>query len=63
MYVFFTDKEMIDFGKYLLSDERTALIKEKHKGDGRKAIESKLKDVYHADFQNYLALQKETPTE
>jgi len=59
MYVLFTDKEMIEFGKYLLSDDRTALIKEKNKGDGRKEIENKLKDVYHSDFQNFLALQNE----
>ena len=62
MYVLFTDAEMIEFGRYLLSDERTKSIKENHKNDGRKEIENKLKEVYHADFQNYLALKKETPT-
>lgn len=43
----FTEADLADFGRYLLSDERAETINTEHPG------ESVLKEVYHADIYNW----------
>lgn len=56
MVVYFNKKDLVNFGKYLLSDERKKLI-EQHPEPTR-PIEERLKDVSHADVENFLLLNR-----
>lgn len=54
----FTKTELITFGKYLLSPERTKFIKDRVKGNHRVKME-KLAEVYEIDLINFKTLFKE----
>jgi len=49
----FTEKELVAFGQYLLSAERTKRIKNDTR-PGESATQ-RLREVYDADLQNWLA--------
>lgn len=53
MVTYFNRKDMISFGKYLLSTERTELIK-----SSKNFKEEDLQEVFHADVENWLHQQK-----
>lgn len=52
MVTFFEEKDLVSFGEYLLSDERTKIILENKEleSEGKDA----LKSVYHADLYNWM---------
>lgn len=56
MVVYFNKKDLVDFGNYLLSDERKEL-QESHPYP-LEPIESVLKKVSHADIENFLENKK-----
>lgn len=56
MVVYFNKKDLVNFGKYLLSEERKKLI-EQHPEPTR-TTEERLKDVSHADIENFLLLNR-----
>jgi len=49
MKTYFTKKDLVKFGEYLLSDKRTELIKER----GNDQLKERLKTVSHADICNF----------
>ena len=51
MVTYFNRKDLVNFGKYLLSEERTKRISDT---DSSIPIEERLKEVYHADVENFL---------
>lgn len=53
----FTTQQLVQFGYYLLSDQRTKLIKDHTKGNHKIKME-RLKQVYHADIENFKHLSK-----
>lgn len=54
MVTYFNKKDLINFGKYLLSDERTERITN-YKGTFENVpVEERLKHVSHADVENFL---------
>ena len=59
MVTTFNSKDMVRFGEYLLSTKRTNLIKSNHSKEDNISLEERLKEVYHADFENWKALQNE----
>jgi len=59
MVTYFNKKDMISFGKYLVSEERKQRIqnsfdKDKKNGiENSLSVEERLQEVYHADFHNW----------
>lgn len=49
----YTEKELTNFGRYLVSGQRTRRIKESHNPDEKISIEEKLTSVYDADFRDW----------
>jgi hypothetical protein len=47
------EEQLVSFGKYLLSEERTQLIKLAHPDPAE--LELQLKEVHDADIQNWKA--------
>lgn len=56
MVTYYNRKDLISFGKYLLSKERTDLIVQSTP-EGLD-VNDRLKEVYHADIENWKAKQK-----
>jgi len=54
MVTYFNRKDLVNFGKYLLSEERTKRISDT---DSSIPIEERLKEVYHADVENFLQIK------
>lgn len=54
---YFTKKDMISFGKYLLSDERKESFK-KHPELKSLNIKERLSEVHHADVENWFSKQE-----
>jgi hypothetical protein len=55
MKVYYEESDLVSFGEYLLSQERTKLIKENESGI---PLEKRLEDVSHADLENWKEKQK-----
>ena len=51
MATYFNKKDLVRFGKYLLSEERTQRIKE---SESKVPVEERLKEVYHSDIENFI---------
>ncbi|MGH2666020.1 DUF2829 domain-containing protein [Flavobacterium sp.] len=49
----YSEKELTDFGFYMVSGQRTRRIIECHNPDEKISIEEKLTSVYDADFRNW----------
>lgn len=54
MVTYFNKKDLVKFGEYLLSEERTNKIKEDYSEEDNISFEERLKTVYHADLENFL---------
>ncbi len=54
MVTYFNRKDLVDFGKYLLSDARTEQIKEHYKDDKSFDVEARLKEVWHNEVENWI---------
>lgn len=55
MVTYFNKKDLVSFGKYLLSDERKKSFSDYHaSGEDNIPLEERLKEVYHADVENFL---------
>jgi len=54
MVTYFNKKDLVEFGRYLLSKERTNRIKESYNQDDNISLEERLQEVYHADVENFL---------
>ena len=54
MVTYFNRKDLVDFGKYLLSDARTEQIKEHYKEDKSFDVEFRLKEVWHNEVENWI---------
>ena len=55
MVTYFNKKDLVNFGKYLLSDERTASLAAT---ESEIPLAERLKNVYHADVENFLHQQR-----
>ncbi len=54
MVTYFNRKDLVNFGKYLLSDERKGRIKTNYSEGDSISVEERLTEVYHADVENFL---------
>lgn len=68
MVTLYNLQDLIDFGYYLLSEERTELVKNNpsFEGEGEDNLKDRLAQVYHADVKNWhhlreLQMQQENP--
>ena len=50
----FTEKELVKFGQYLLSEERTDRIRQTYNQNDNISLSERLQEVYHADYENFL---------
>lgn len=53
MVTYYNQKDLVKFGEYLLSKERTNRITENTKEGDPVPLEERLKSVYHADIENW----------
>ena len=54
MVTYFSRKDLVSFGNYLLSKERQDLIKANYIDGDSISLEERLSVVYHADVENWL---------
>lgn len=54
MITYFNKKDLVEFGNYLLSEER----KESFKNISEDLLEERLSKVHHADIENFLESKK-----
>lgn len=55
MVTYFNKKDLVKFGKYLLSEKRTKRISDSHKKNKDNIpLKERLQEVYHADVENFL---------
>lgn len=54
MVTYFNKKDLVQFGQYLLSDERRESILFNYNPDEEIPLKEKIKKVYHADVENFL---------
>ena len=53
MVTYFNKKDLVSFGKYLLSEKRINRITASYKEGDSVSLEERLKEVYHADTENW----------
>lgn len=58
MVLYFNKKDLVNFGKYLLSDERTASLAAT---ESEIPLAERLKNVYHSDIEAFLNKQRHEP--
>jgi len=54
MVTYFSKNDLVKFGEYLLSEKRTNSIKEGYSEKDNISYEERLRNVYHADIENFL---------
>jgi len=54
MVTYFNRKDLVDFGRFLLSEERTKSINDNYREGDNFTKEERLREVYHADVENFL---------
>lgn len=60
MVTYFNKKDLVEFGNYLLSEERTLKVWGHPVSDkDPDGIEGRLKQVHHADIENFLNKKRE----
>ncbi len=62
MVTTYNGKDMVQFGKYLLSKKRTELITSNYQKGDSISLEERLQEVYHADFENWKESKKKEKT-
>lgn len=60
MVTTFNRKDIVSFGKYLLSEVRTNLINSNYKEGDKVSREERLREVYHSDMKNWIEEQGKT---
>jgi len=61
MVTYFNRKDLVNFGQYLLSEEREEKIKERYNPEDNISLDERLREVYHSDVENFLeSLKKES---
>jgi hypothetical protein len=53
MKTYFEESDLISFGRYLLSEERTKRITNNETPGDSVPIKERLQEVYHADYENW----------
>lgn len=56
MVTYFNKKDLVDFGNYLLSEERKRLFENHPEPVG--TLEERLSKVHHSDIENFLSMNK-----
>lgn len=54
MVTYFNRKDLVDFGKHLLSEERTNRIKALCEDGGISDVDERLREVYHNEVENWI---------
>lgn len=54
MVTYFNKKDLVEFGRYLLSEERTNRISQNYNPNDNISLQERLREVYHADVENFL---------
>ena len=54
MVTYFNKKDLVSFGNYLGSDERRKLYEDHPENERLEPVEDRLKEVSHADFENWM---------
>lgn len=54
MVTYFNKTDLVKFGKYLLSEERTKLILNNPNFLPKEQIEERIREVCHSDVENFL---------
>lgn len=49
----FTDQNMVDFGNYLLSDDRRKIYEDHPMNESLPSVEDRLSVVNHSDLENF----------
>lgn len=60
MVTFYSRKDLVSFGNYLLSEERREAFKQHPEYPNGEQLEERLSQVHHADFENWEHLQSLT---
>lgn len=58
MKIYYEESDLVSFGKYLLSEKRDALIINNQEFENLEQLKERLKQVYHADLENWKESQK-----
>jgi len=58
MVTYYNKKDLIAFGKFLLSEKRTKSFSDSHVKNDSTSLEERLREVYHSDIENFLATLK-----
>lgn len=56
MVTYFNKKDLVDFGNYLLSEERKMLFENHPEPVG--TLEERLAKVHHSDIENFLSMNR-----
>lgn len=56
MVTYFNKKDLVNFGNYLLSEERRELFKQHPEPVG--TLEERLSKVHHSDIENFLSINR-----
>ncbi len=56
MVTYFNKKDLVDFGNYLLSEERKRLFENHPEPVG--TLEERLLKVHHSDIENFLSMNR-----
>lgn len=55
MVTYFNKTDLISFGEYMVSEERTQWIINHPDAANMAPVEERLKQVHHADYENWIA--------
>lgn len=61
MVTYYNKKDLINFGKYLLSEKRTKKITDNYDENDNISLEVRLQEVYHSDIENFITSIDKAP--